>query len=241
MERMNNPYLKLVENCICFARQFLNIPDQINIYFENCPSERFPTSVNVAESDHQGNVWFNKEWFTGKDRWNNHKDDIEFFVFHELRHMHQFCMCVNYTNGHKVSEEPKTIQKWINELNNYKRNTGDESQNYNMMQEVEIDANAYAILLSNLYHLEDEIELHFSTPEHALDVAMERIKAYEKKPEIHRFLKSIQMKSQKAVQANKKVPVRVVKIGRNEPCPCGSGLKYKKCSCKEYHDSGIRY
>lgn len=24
-------------------------------------------------------------------------------------------------------------------------------------------------------------------------------------------------------------PVRVVKVGRNEPCPCGSGLKYKKC------------
>lgn len=24
-------------------------------------------------------------------------------------------------------------------------------------------------------------------------------------------------------------PVRVVKIGRNEPCPCGSGKKYKVC------------
>ena len=26
-----------------------------------------------------------------------------------------------------------------------------------------------------------------------------------------------------------------VKIGRNDPCPCGSGLKWKKCTCKEYH------
>ncbi len=33
----------------------------------------------------------------------------------------------------------------------------------------------------------------------------------------------------------KKKPVRVVKIGRNDPCPCGSGLKWKKCTCKEYH------
>ena len=24
-------------------------------------------------------------------------------------------------------------------------------------------------------------------------------------------------------------PVRVTKVGRNDPCPCGSGLKYKKC------------
>ena len=34
----------------------------------------------------------------------------------------------------------------------------------------------------------------------------------------------------------KKQPARkVIKIGRNDPCPCGSGLKWKKCTCKEYH------
>ncbi len=35
----------------------------------------------------------------------------------------------------------------------------------------------------------------------------------------------------------KKQPTRVVKIGRNDPCPCGSGLKWKKCACKEYHSN----
>ena len=30
-------------------------------------------------------------------------------------------------------------------------------------------------------------------------------------------------------------PVRVTKIGRYDPCPCGRGLKWKKCTCKEYH------
>ena len=35
--------------------------------------------------------------------------------------------------------------------------------------------------------------------------------------------------------APKKQPKKVVKIGRNDPCPCGSGLKWKKCTCKEYH------
>ncbi len=30
----------------------------------------------------------------------------------------------------------------------------------------------------------------------------------------------------------------VTKIGRNDPCPCGSGLKWKKCTCKEYHPEG---
>jgi preprotein translocase subunit SecA len=26
-----------------------------------------------------------------------------------------------------------------------------------------------------------------------------------------------------------------IKVGRNDPCPCGSGLKWKKCTCAEYH------
>ena len=33
----------------------------------------------------------------------------------------------------------------------------------------------------------------------------------------------------------KKQPKKSIKIGRNDPCPCGSGLKWKKCTCKEYH------
>ncbi len=37
--------------------------------------------------------------------------------------------------------------------------------------------------------------------------------------------------------APKKQPVKSVKIGRNDPCPCGSGLKWKKCTCKEYHEN----
>ena len=34
----------------------------------------------------------------------------------------------------------------------------------------------------------------------------------------------------------KKQPVKkTIKIGRNDPCPCGSGLKWKKCTCEAYH------
>ena len=33
-----------------------------------------------------------------------------------------------------------------------------------------------------------------------------------------------------------KQPIKkTIKIGRNDPCPCGSGLKWKKCTCKQYH------
>jgi len=38
----------------------------------------------------------------------------------------------------------------------------------------------------------------------------------------------------------RKQPVkRVIKIGRNDPCPCGSGQKWKKCTCKQYHPEGM--
>ena len=37
--------------------------------------------------------------------------------------------------------------------------------------------------------------------------------------------------------APKKQPVKVNKIGRNDPGPCGSGLKWTKCTCKDYHDN----
>ena len=37
--------------------------------------------------------------------------------------------------------------------------------------------------------------------------------------------------------APKKKPVtKKIKVGRNDPCPCGSGQKWKKCTCKEYHE-----
>ena len=35
-----------------------------------------------------------------------------------------------------------------------------------------------------------------------------------------------------STESTKKAPVSVNKVGRNDPCPCGSGLKYKKCCGK---------
>jgi preprotein translocase subunit SecA len=34
-------------------------------------------------------------------------------------------------------------------------------------------------------------------------------------------------------EEKKKEPKHVTKIGRNDPCPCGSGKKYKKCCGQE--------
>ncbi|MFI3250004.1 MAG: preprotein translocase subunit SecA [Eubacteriales bacterium] len=36
-------------------------------------------------------------------------------------------------------------------------------------------------------------------------------------------------------QGNVATARKVIKIGRNDPCPCGSGLKWKKCECEKFH------
>jgi len=38
--------------------------------------------------------------------------------------------------------------------------------------------------------------------------------------------------NENSTKVKKKTPKRVEKIGRNDPCPCGSGKKYKQCCGK---------
>ena len=45
-----------------------------------------------------------------------------------------------------------------------------------------------------------------------LPLTLQRIDAYWRNP-----------------RAPRPVPVRTTKVGRNDPCPCGSGAKYKRC------------
>jgi len=57
---------------------------------------------------------------------------------------------------------------------------------------------------------------------------------YVMKAEIYRNLERQEVAKGQAVnpkgeEAPKKQPIRKKKIGRNEPCPCGSGKKYKNC------------
>lgn len=40
-------------------------------------------------------------------------------------------------------------------------------------------------------------------------------------------------KNRQRREKQKQQPIHVKKIGRNDPCPCGSGKKYKKCHMKK--------
>ena len=59
------------------------------------------------------------------------------------------------------------------------------------------------------------------------DVLMRAIEIYE---ESNQKGKARELeKEKKRLEKLTRTPVKSVKIGRNEPCPCGSGKKYKKC------------
>ena len=220
MELIDGEYLELIQKCITFAREFMLLPDPIEAYFEECPSDRFKSMDNAAEGS--GNkIFFNKPWFTGKDRWENHKCDIEFFIFHELRHLYQQYEILQMKNNKKIEEKIDTVVVWQSEFEHYIRNEGENTQKDNVSQEVEIDANAYAVCLCNLLHLTDNVELIFSVPEEAMDLAEPRSRQYyEARPELKRCMDKAR---REAGQLEMKKPQR------NDPCPCGSGKKFKKC------------
>ena len=59
-------------------------------------------------------------------------------------------------------------------ISNNKRNEGGYTFLANVSQEVEIGANAYELYLSNVLYIMDDVELHFSVPEEAMNLAETR-------------------------------------------------------------------
>ena len=172
-----NEKAAIFEPCVTFARKFLVLPP-IQIAFNDCPSTMFRTMDNAAESyivaDGSGYVCFNAPWFA--ERITDHQDDVEFFLFHELRHLHQLTQ-INLLVANKKTREPEEIVKlWKSNFDNYQRNEGGESQLANVTQEIEVDANAYGILLEVLYRNGRTPLL--SLPKEAFDPANERLQRY---------------------------------------------------------------
>lgn len=221
--------ISIVTKCIKFANEFLSLPD-IQIMFGDCPSERFPTMANGMESEvhsnTNGTIIINLQWFL--ERVDHHRDDIEFFVFHELRHFYQQMQIQLMVSGKSIREPLNIVETWKNNFDNYVRNEGGSSQIVNITQEIEIDANAYGIVLVNLYHLDDNAEIHLSIPKDVEEISWTRGKQYRNLPEIRRFIKKHTMRQSEYVSTKQPI-IKEKKIGRNDPCPCGSGKKYKKC------------
>lgn len=237
MEPITGSNLQIIKNCINFVRanDFLLLPDSLNYYFEDCPSARFPTMDNACESNSKELI-FNKPWFL--KRTTEHKADLEFFIFHELRHVHQLHSIDLFLNGCQCKDKPETIVTWKQGFERYVKNTGGSSQNLNVSQEVEIDANAFGLCLVNLLHLEDSEDLSLSLPEEAARLAEPRSELYyDNNPKFKDYINAYNireaLKHQQLFLPAMPTPNNTVQRGRkiepNEKCPCGSNKKFKKC------------
>lgn len=71
------------------------------------------------------------------------------------------------------------------------------------------------------YNIENAPRLHDDNPERDEDIPDGRPEKDKLMETLSRYLSDEQPKP--------------LKIGRNDPCPRGSGLKYKKCRCEKYH------
>lgn len=226
-KRMTDLYLAVYQ----FAKKFYYLPYGCpSIGLDECPSARFPALENSADSIFSDYVIvFNKRW--AEKAIETNFVEFEFITFHELRHFHQF-FSVNryYSSELLVNESKEEIDNWYMDFHNYKRNMGDEeSRAENAVQTIERDANAYAISLLRLYHINDSVELNLSLP----PVTAEDADKCEKRPELKPIF---DIAKKQGFSPEKIQPIRIdPKIERNAPCPCGCGKKYKKCTCPLYH------
>ena len=172
-----NSKAQIFQPCLTFASKYLILPN-IEIAFDDCPSTRFLSMNNAAESwlgkDGVGRICFNGPWFA--ERIIEHQDDVEFFFFHELRHLHQKIQIQAMINGQKTREPIEIVKIWKDNFENYQRNEGGNSQTINVTQEIEIDANTYGVLLEILYR--DGRHPLLSLPDEAFDPANERLQTY---------------------------------------------------------------
>lgn len=105
---------------------------------------------------------------------------------------------------------------------------------------------ASAVNQGILYVSEDNDDLAFTMPEEfvgQLDKVEEKVEPVEKaeKPadKVKEATRPIPYTTRR--RRTQEVEQRIIgeKVGRNDPCPCGSGKKYKKCHWTEHQKDGV--
>jgi preprotein translocase subunit SecA len=102
---------------------------------------------------------------------------------------------------------------------------------------IEYKSEAYELFMNMLNSIRDEsLKLVFKWFPEIPEQLQRRRRAPERITTIHQSVDGLHIAKEKEAvhsspsQAGKPQPVRVgEKIGRNDPCPCGSGKKYKHC------------
>lgn len=171
--------------------------------------KRFQTEGNAAEIN-SFTLYINSDWVKRHIQ-NTDQTELKAILYHEVRHLYQMSEIKKFELKERTKESSEIIKKWKDNLYNYIRNVNENIDYYT--QPIEIDAIAYAFYLMSIDAQTDKnlSLLTTSIPDGIDNDIRNRMQ------EIHES----RLKS--------KVIRNEVKVGRNAPCPCGSGGKYKKC------------
>lgn len=204
---------KMITRCITFARKFMSLPEDMEAVLEDCPSKRFPTVEKKTEGD-GAMLFVNRLWLMAETEAGGAPDAAEYEIFRQLRRTHQQYEVLMGQLGLKNQEKEETLEQWRQEL------TEGEGP------ELLLDAAAYAACLCNLFHVEDREPLRFRLPDALAAAVRDREETYYRtRPELYSYVSMLQVSG---IEFRSRTP-EARKIGRNDPCPCGSGKKFKKC------------
>ncbi|MFT0653177.1 hypothetical protein ACMSD4_12175 [Bacteroides thetaiotaomicron] len=165
---------KQLEHNFNAALECLGVKSSIGIIYEYNPI-RFNSNSNAAECNNI-NLYINEAWIDMLIAKNDFYD-VKYMMYHEARHIYQEQIIKDYKERGKSCELPATIKAWIKNFDNYKRNTGEESVDANADQVVEIDANAFAIVLLQMQKI-TTIRLNPNTEKETIVLAQKLGKKY---------------------------------------------------------------
>ena len=189
MEKIKGANRKLIQNAIDFAGKFMKLPENIELCFDDCPSARF-ADENIAAVGEKDKIVFNKTWFYRSK--NGHQDDIEYYVFHELRHIYQLNEIELMINGEPMHEVLSTVDCWKQDFDNYIPNVDERTKILNFKQEVEQDAYGYGLALLDMYYIKKKDYIfQYSMPYEAFVIADSRAMKYRQElPEFKKYIQA---------------------------------------------------
>jgi len=182
---------------------FLNC-GQVRFAFERVNINHFNDQLIGAVASSNGTITVNLDWFCSTT-----EQDVMYIIWHEIRHIYQMQQIQFQKDNNFAAERPENILRWQQEFDHYVRNTP-ETTSLHFLQEIELDAYAFALSMLFRYCANDDGSVDIGLPPIAEQAIYER-----------------------ALVLYNRNPLSNITVGRNDPCPCGSGEKFKNCHGKK--------
>ncbi|CEA03228.1 hypothetical protein BN1048_02010 [Jeotgalicoccus saudimassiliensis] len=133
----------------------------------------------------------------------------------------EFGKFIKFSNPGYIDESAahETLKKWVSE-----------HLNTNVASDYELYLHVLRMVISG--RKREDISGEIKNLGHTFESKAEEDEFFELISNIVRQTRHFQYRGKSEAELGQRTIVREVKVGRNDPCPCGSGKKYKKCCGK---------